>query len=165
MLSLCASVASAQTAPAKKTHKAAPAPAAAMDKAATEKALIANEQKINDAVVKSDVATMKTLVAAEAIAADDSGFMNVEEFYKLMATPGAVKVTDVKLSDFKVLWVDANTAVLTYTFAAKGTMAGQPIKSPTYSSSVYNKRGDKWLVVFHQETPKVPAPPAPAKKK
>jgi hypothetical protein len=39
----------------------------------------------------------------------------------------------------------------------------QPIKSPVLASTVYTKRGDKWVAVFHQETPKGSMPP-PMKK-
>ena len=53
--------------------------AQAGSKAATEKALIANENKINDAVAKHDVKTFTDLVAADAMSADGGGFMKVSE--------------------------------------------------------------------------------------
>ena len=51
-----------------------------------------------------------------------------------------VKLTDVKLSDFKYHWVDANNVVLTYTWTGKGTVMGQPVPSPTVASTLYTKR-------------------------
>jgi hypothetical protein len=157
----CVGVAAAQTPAPKGPAKAAPAPA--MDKAAIEKALIANEMKVNDAVVKGDLAAFKAVVADDAWSIDEGmGMSPVSEFEKMLK-PGVAKVTGIKLDEFKVVWVDADTAILTYTWTGKGTMMDQPVKSPTFAASVYAKRGGKWVAVFHQETPKAAAP-APAKK-
>jgi hypothetical protein len=147
MLTLVAAVAAAQT-PA--TKAAMPA----TEKAAVEKTLIANEQKVNDAVMKGDVTTFKSVVADDAWSIDEGmGLAPVNQF-EAMLKPGTAKITDMKLSDFKVLWVDANTAVLTYTWTGKGTMMDQPVKSPIVASTVYANRGGKWVAVFHQETAK-----------
>jgi hypothetical protein len=133
-----------------------------MDKVAIEKAMAANEQKINDAVAKGDAAAFRSLVADDTWAIDDTGMMMASEFAKMLK-PGVAKMTDMKLDGFKTLWVDANTAVITYTWSGKGTFMDQPIKSPVLASTVYTKRGDKWVAVFHQETPKGSMPP-PMKK-
>lgn len=156
VFTLCAATAFAQGA-----QKAA---APAMDKTAIEKALIANEQKINDAVVKGDLATFKAMVADDGWSVDEMGANSVVEFEKMLK-PGIAKITDMKLDMFKILWVDANTAVVTYTWTGKGTYMDMPVKSPTLASTVYTKRGEKWLAIFHQETPKAPAPPPAPKKK
>jgi hypothetical protein len=71
-----------------------------------------------------------------------------------------MKITIQKTSDFNFLWVDANTVVVSYTWTGSGTMMGQPVPSPTYSSTVWTKRAGKWMAVFHQET----VAPPPAKK-
>ena len=161
ILTLSASLASAQ-APAAK--KAAPAPANA--KAAIEKVLIANEQKANDAVAAGDLAAFKTVIADDAMMIDEGmGLSPVTEFEKVLK-PGLLKVTGMKLDGLKVQWVDANTAIVTYTWTGRGTFDGQPVKSPTFASTVWANRGGKWMAIFHQETPKVAMPaPSPAKKK
>lgn len=142
---------------------------AATDRAAVEKQIAAMEQKINDAFAKKDVATMKANIADDAYAIDMTGANPVGEFFKQLPTMD-VKLTDVKLTDFKYHWVDANNVVLTYTWTGKGTVMGQPAPSPTYGSTLYTKRNGKWLAYFHQETVAMPPPPAakpaaaPAKK-
>ena len=128
------------------------------DKAAIEKTLAETEQKINDAFIKNDAATFKTMVATEAWSVDANGLMPVTELEKMLK-PGAAKITDMKLTGFKVLWVDAATAVLTYTWTGKGTFMDQAVASPVYASTIYTKRGDKWLAVYHQETAAAPAAP------
>ena len=103
--------------------------AAPTDRAAVEKQIVASEQKINDAFGKRDVAGMKANVADDAVAIDPGGVTSVNEFFKQLPTMD-VKLTDVKLSDFKYHWVDTNNVVLTYTWTGKGTVSGQPVQSP-----------------------------------
>ena len=138
--------------------------AAPADRVVVEKQLAATEQKINDAFAKQDVAGMKANVADDASAIDPGGVTSVSEFFKQLPTMD-VKLTDVKLSDFKYHWVDANNVVLTYTWTGKGTVMGQPAQSPMIASTLYTKRNGRWLAYFHQETPAAPAPPAGATSK
>lgn len=51
-------------------------------KAATEKVLIANKQKISEAVAKGNLASFNSLVSGDGISADMSGFMKVSDFTK-----------------------------------------------------------------------------------
>ena len=131
----------------------------AASKVAAEKALIANENKITEAVAKQDAKTFLSLLAPEAVAADPGGFMKASDFSK---TLDQLKVTSWHIMDTKVLWVDDKTAVVTYTWMGAGTYMKQPIPGMMYASTVCTERGGKWLAVFHQET--APAMPAPPKK-
>jgi hypothetical protein len=134
--------------------------AQAGSKATIEKTLIANENKINEAVAKHDVKTFTDLVASEANSADGMGFMKVAEFVKSM---NDVKVASWHIMDTQVQWVDDKTAIVTYTWMGSGTFKGEPLPATTYASSVWTERNGKWVVVYHQES--AAAPPPPAKKK
>ena len=127
---------------------------ASADKTASEKALIANENKINEAVAKGDATAFKALVASDAWSMDATGIMPVAEFVKNLKQfklePGW------KITDTKILWIASNTAVLTYKWTGKGTFMGQPIPPVTFSSTVWHKAGDKWMAMFHQETSAAP---------
>ncbi len=138
---------------------AAPAFAQAASKAATEKALIANENKVNEAVAKHDLKTFNDLVPADALSADMGGFMKVADFTK---TFDQVKISTWHIMDAKVTWIDDKSAIVTYTWMGKGTYMNQPMPEMVYASTVWTERSGKWVVVFHQETGA--APPAPAKK-
>lgn len=129
-------------------------------KATTEKALVANENKINEAVAKQDVKTFLSLLAPEAMAGDMGGFMKAADFSK---TLDQLKVTSWHIMDTRVLWVDDKTAVVTYTWMGAGTYMKQPIPSTVYASTVWTERSGKWLAVFHQETAAAPPPPPPKK--
>lgn len=147
-----------QTAPPAKATVSAPG------QSALDATLIANERKVNDAVAKGDKATFTSFVATDAMSADGMGFMKVSEFVGMF---DQVKIKTWKLTDEKVWWVDASTAIVTSTWTGSGTFQGQPIPPKTYCSSVWTKKGDKWVVMFHQESEAVkpPAPPKPPVKK
>ena len=130
--------------------------------AQTEKMLIANERAVNEAVVKGDAAAFKQHVSVDGWAMDGmSGRMSVADFLKTF--PQMVKdmkIASWDISDFKTVWADPNTAIVTYKWTGKGTYQGQPIPSPTWASTVWTKRNGKWTAVFHQESAAMPAPAA-----
>jgi hypothetical protein len=137
--------------------------AAAQDKAALEKALIANEHKINEAVAKADRAGFTALTAADGMSADGNGFMKIGDFTPIM---DQAKIQSWKISEEKVQWVDANTAIVAYVWTGSGTFQGQRVPPKTYASTVWTKKGDKWIAVYHQESEAAkPAPAKPAVKK
>ena len=126
------------------------------DQAAVEKMLIANENKIGDAIAKGDVKTAQSMIAADGWSADPGGFMPVAEFFKMVGS-GQVKLSAYKMSDYKFVWANPTTAVLGYVWTGKGTVAGQPVPEKVYASTVWSKRGANWVAVFHQETVAMPA--------
>jgi hypothetical protein len=128
----------------------APAQAKDSDKAALEKSIIANEQKINEAIAKGDLGGFKALVSSDGWSVDSSGPMSMPEFEKnfkqAKIEPGS------KITDTKVVWIASNSAVLIYKWTGKGTFMGQPVPPVTFSSTVWHKNGNKWTAVFHQES-------------
>lgn len=145
LVMLVSSLAGAQTPPA----AAAPKAAASPERAATETMLIANERKVNEAVAKGDKAAFLALVAPDAISADSAGFMPVKMFADAL---DQVKVTNWEITDPQVVWIDATSAVVAYTWTGAGTFQGQPFPPKAISSTVWTKKGGKWMAVFHQET-------------
>ena len=53
---------------------------ATADHSALDKALVANENKVNDAVAKGDKAAFSALVAADGWSVDGKGLMKVSDF-------------------------------------------------------------------------------------
>jgi len=139
---------------------ASPAFTQTAGKAAIEKILIANENKINDAVMKHDAASFTALVAADAVSADMGGIMKVSDFVKSM---DQVKIQSYQILNPQVMWVDDKSAVVVYTWKGKGTWMNEPVPETTYASTVWTERNGKWVAVFHQETGAAPAPPAKKK--
>jgi hypothetical protein len=129
---------------------------------ALEKALIANENKVADALMKKDKAAFTSLVAANGWSIDGNGFMKTSD---LTAALDQLVIKSYKISEERVAWVDANTAIVAYKWTGSGTFAGQPFPGTVYASTVWTKKNDQWVAVFHQESEAAkPAPKAPAKK-
>jgi hypothetical protein len=114
-----------------------------------DKALIANERKVADAIAKGDKNAFSSLVAPTGWSVDATGVMKASD---LIAMFDQVKVTSWAISDEKVSWIDGNTAILTYKWTGAGTFQGQPIPGTVFASTVWTKKGDKWVAVFHQES-------------
>jgi hypothetical protein len=123
---------------------------ATMDKAAMETALLASEQKLNEAVAKGSLTAFRALVADGGWSVDQGGQMSVLDFAKslsqLKIEPGWA------VTDSRVVWIDTSSAVVTYKWTGKGSMAGQPLPPVVFASTVWTKRGGKWVAVFHQES-------------
>jgi hypothetical protein len=74
-------------------------------------------------------------------------------------------LTEVNLSDFRVIKLDKDAAVVAYTVNMKGSVGGKPIpaNAPAERHATAKVwRGGKWLAVYHQltlVTPSIPIPP------
>ena len=62
-------------------------------------------------------------------------------------------VSRYSLDNSKVTMLSKDVALLTYRYAHDVVCGGHPEASPLWASTVYVKRGDKWLIAFHQEIP------------
>ena len=134
----------------------------AANRAAIEKQLVANERAINDAFAKGDVKAFHANIAPDAISVDMGGItkVNAPDYDKMMQS---VKIQSWNMDMPQSYWVNDNTVVLMYRWTGKGTFQGQPVPSPTWSSTLWTNKGGKWMAAFHQETVGMPAPaPAPA---
>ena len=148
LLLALASISFAQTTPA---ASPSPSPKPAMSKAQIRGRIIATEKKLWEAWKNKDMKPFKANLSADSVMIGDRGVSGKNDIVKEMASmPCDVKSYD--LSDFKVTFLSAGTALLTYKGAAEGTCAGTAIPT-VWSSSVYVNRGGRWLVASHQETP------------
>jgi ketosteroid isomerase-like protein len=133
---------------------------ASAQNAQAERTIIANERAVNEAVVKGNLAAFKQHVAEDGWSIDPMmGRAPVSEFVKQFdAMAKETKVSSWDITESKVQWVDANTAIHTYKWTGSGTYQGQPIPSPVWASTVWAKKGNNWMAVFHQETVNMPMP-------
>lgn len=125
-----------------------------------EKTIIANERAVNEAVAKGNVATFKMHVAADGWSIDPMmGRAPVSDFIKEFdAMAKDMKLASWDITESKVQWVDANTAIHSYKWTGSGTYKGQPIPSPVWASTVWSNKAGKWTAVFHQESGGMPMP-------
>lgn len=129
-------------------------PAMAKAATATDEALIANERGMLEALEKHDADAFKAMVLPDAWSVDANGLSKVSDFVPVIPQ---MSMTNWKMNDPKVVHVDANTAIVTYTWTGTATMPGMPTQDkPTYISTTWTKKDGKWLAIFHQETEAAP---------
>jgi len=129
-----------------------------MTKSANADKLMANENKLIDAVKAKDVKTFNSLVKAGSWSIDENGSMLVDEFVKVLADPKSdFKIETMKASDMKVIDIDANAAIVAYTTEQKGSFMGMPMPAKTYVTTTWANRGGTWQAIFHQESTALPA--------
>jgi hypothetical protein len=123
--------------------------------------VIANERQAWDWI--------KTKNSDAFTAALDDNFINVTPTgvrtkAETVAEVKTFDLTDVTLSDFKVIKVDKDAAVVAYTVSMKGSVGGKqiPANAPAERHGTAKVwRGGKWLAVYHQVSPVEP-PMTPA---
>ena len=143
-----ASVSFAQPTP---TASPSPSPKPGMSRAQIRGRIIATEKKLWEAWKNKDVKPFKANLSANSVMIGDSGVAGKEEAIKDLAN-APCEIKSVSLSDFKVTFLNAGAAVLTYKGAAAGTCGGTAIPT-VWASTVYVNRRGRWRAAVHQETP------------
>jgi len=123
----------------------------------------------SDAIIAREKEIWETIRAKNpdgfaAMLADDFIYVTQDGVFDKAQTTDNIKqlaLTDVSFSDWKVVMLDKDAAVVTYTNTAKGTNKGQPLPwTPERNGSLWAYRGGKWLGVYHQDTVVEEPPPA-----
>jgi hypothetical protein len=134
--------------------------------APSEADLMAKEKAAWDAFKKKDADAFNKLLATDYIEVLDSGVMD-----KAQSSAGMkdFDITDVTFSDWKMIPIDKDAALLTYKANVKGKFKGEDIPpGPYYEASAYVNRNGEWLAIYYQETAsqkmEQTPPPPPAKK-
>jgi hypothetical protein len=95
----------------------------------------------------------QTLLTDEAVNITVGGLSNKSQIVK--STSSDCEVKSFSVDNFKVIMLDKDAALLTYTATQDGVCSGKTIPAKVLASSVYVKRSGKWLNAFYQETPTV----------
>ena len=122
-------------------------------KDSVEKALQTKEQAGWQAWKDRDMKAFEPMLPDNAI--NIAGGMvdkGKQQILKDMMDQGCM-VNSFSLADFSYLWLDKDTVVMTYNATQDVTCGGKKQPEKIVASSVWQKKGDKWLSPFHQETP------------
>jgi hypothetical protein len=120
--------------------------------------IISIEKQLWEAWSKRNGKTFEDNFSPDALVTFDTGIFDKTATVKDISSSNC-DVKDYALSGEKITWLDKTTALLTFKSAVHATCDGKPIPEHYICSSVYVKRGTRWLVAFHQETAAAPAPP------
>ena len=120
--------------------------------AAVENTLQSNEQAGWQAWKDHDAKSVEGMTPENAVnIADGTVAKGKQQILKSVADPGC-KVNSFSLSDFSYLWLDKDTAVMTYTATQDATCTGKKQAGKVIATSVWQKQNGKWMSAFHQET-------------
>ena len=116
-------------------------------------AVIQSEKALYAAVATGDKAAFEALTVPEGAWATPSGFVPMGP---LADGLGAFAVARWSIENPRVLWSAGDSALLLYTRMGGGSFASRPFASMMLASTLWIKRGGKWLAVYHQESEDVP---------
>jgi hypothetical protein len=114
-----------------------------------EAMLIAREKEVWEQIKKKNGQGFATYLAEDQINVTKDGVHSKAETVKSIAESGPPEIT---LSDWKVIMIDKDAAIVTYTTKTGAAVACGPEPVTARESTVWVKRGGKWLAIFHQDT-------------
>lgn len=129
------------------------APLCAQNNQAAENALKTKEQAGWQAWKDKDPKPFAEMVPDDVVNVADGMVERGKQQMLKDLSAGTCTVNSFSLSDFSFLWVDKDAVVLTYTATQDATCAGKKQPGKVIASSLWVKKGGKWLSPFHQETP------------
>ena len=115
-----------------------------------EAQIIALEKASWEAWKNKDASWFRTNQADDALSVHADGVTNKTQGINDIA---ACEVKSVSLKDFKFLMIDKDVALITFTGNQDAVCGGKTQPAIVRASSVYVKRGGKWLNVFYTEVP------------
>ena len=115
-----------------------------------EEMLVAREKAVWELIKKKDGVGFAAYLAEDMIYVTDDGVHPKAATVKGITEAGP---PEVMLSDWKVMMIDKDAAIVTYTIKSGAVAACGPEPLTQRGSTVWVKRGGKWLAVFHQDTP------------
>ncbi len=116
----------------------------------SEADIIAKEKATWDAFRKKDADAFGKLLAPEYTEVGDTGVMDKAV---AIASMKDFELSDVTFSDWKMLPVDKDAVIITYTTNLKGTYKGKDIPpDPARTAAAYVNRNGEWLAIYFQDT-------------
>jgi hypothetical protein len=114
-----------------------------------EKAILAQEQALYDAVAKQDKASFQSLAVGDGTWTTSSGFVPMG---LLVGDLGVFRISKVGIINPIVKRLDAESALVIYARTGEGTFGEQPFAPTALASTVWVRRDGSWRAIHHQET-------------
>ncbi|MDT5158354.1 MAG: hypothetical protein QOH51_2711 [Acidobacteriota bacterium] len=122
------------------------------DQPALKESLIKLEKQSWEAWQKRDGKFYQDFLSDDHLEVGGGGTGNKAEIVAFVGSPVCI-VKSYSVDNFNLTMFDAHTALLTYHAEQDTTCGGKPVPSPAWVSSLYVKRGKRWLNAFYQQTP------------
>lgn len=126
----------------------------------SESDIIAKEKGSWDAIKKKDWDGFARTLASDYIEVLEDGVRD-----KAASLTGAkdIELSDVTFADWKMLPIDKDAVIITYTATLKGKYKGKAVPPGPYREvSAWVNRNGEWVTVYYQETLAITPPPPPS---
>ncbi|MFZ0315284.1 MAG: nuclear transport factor 2 family protein [Candidatus Korobacteraceae bacterium] len=117
-----------------------------------EKALQSKEQSGWQAWKDHDMKPFEGMLPDNVINIADGSMTKGKQQIMSAMTSQDCKVNSFSLSDFSYMWLDKDTVLMTYNAMQDATCGGKKQAGKVIASSLWQKKGGKWVSPFHQET-------------
>ena len=120
--------------------------------AVVEKVLEAKEHASWQAWKDHDIKPIQDMIPENYVGIADGGMAKGKQQLLNGTASQDCKVNSFSLSDFSYLWLDKDTVIMTYTATQDATCTGKKQAPKVIATSLWQKKGGKWVTPFHQET-------------
>lgn len=120
------------------------------DKAALKETLVKLEKQSWEAWQKRDGKFYQEFLSDDHVEVGPGGTSTKAEVVAFVGSPACV-VRSWSVDSFGLTVFDADTALLTY-HAQQDTVCRAPVPSPAWVSSLYVRRGGRWLNALYQQS-------------
>jgi hypothetical protein len=121
------------------------------DKSVLKETLINLEKQSWEAWKKRDGKFFQEFLADDHVEMGFGGRTDKANVVRFVASPVCV-VKSYAVDRFELQMFDANTALLTYHAQQDTACGGNPVPSPVWVSSLYVRRGKRWINALYQQT-------------
>jgi Domain of unknown function (DUF4440) len=123
----------------------------AHDRNGTREALIDLEKQSWQAWKDHDAGFFQNFLADDHLEIFSNGPINKEAVVRTVGSKVCL-VENYSIDQFSVSLIGDDTGIVTYHAAQTTTCNGQPVPSPVWATSVYAKRGGRWVNVLYEQT-------------
>lgn len=115
-----------------------------------EAELVALEERAYEAWQKKDRRFFEEHMAEDGQYLDANGVGGKAQYVRAIIDNGCT-VNGYALDRPKVTMLGKDSALLTYRYTYDIVCGGKPEAGPLWASTIYVRRGGRWLIAFHQE--------------
>ena len=119
---------------------------------AVEAEIVALEKRAFEAWKNKDKKFFEEHMAEDGQYLDPNGVGAKAQYVRAIIDNNCI-VNSYALDKTKVIMLSKDVALLTYRYTYDVVCGGKPEAGPLWASTVYVRRGGKWLIAFHQEIP------------
>jgi ketosteroid isomerase-like protein len=110
--------------------------------------LVEKEEDGWKAIKTKDYVAWANLIAEDYVGVDALGIRGKSEEEKALHD---IDLTDYAITDTRALRLGRNMGLVIYKISLRGTYQGKELPKTLYESSLYVKRGEKWLALFSED--------------